>query len=121
MLLLCALLGAANLVLTLSRSLIPFALDGTVKDIVWRYEKHIGLDDVFLLTVGGRTIQVDAQVAWALQPGDHVSKPAFARTAQVNGAAVRLTASREFWRMAIAMPLIVVICALLTRRKRGET
>ncbi len=106
-------LAAANLAVTFNRSLIPQSIDGRVERVEWRYEKHIGLDDVFLLTVGGRTTQIDASLAGAVEQGDRVTKRAFSRTLTTPDGDVTLSPSREFWRMTVAMPLLCVLALLL--------
>ncbi|HVE76638.1 MAG TPA: hypothetical protein VND22_07725, partial [Actinomycetota bacterium] len=106
-------LAAANLAVTFNRSLIPQSIDGRVDQVERRFEKHVGLDDVFLLTVGGRTTQIDATLAGAVEQGDRVKKRAFSRTLTTPDGDITLSPSREFWRMAVAMPVLFGLALFL--------
>jgi hypothetical protein len=113
-----ALLALGNLAVTLLRSTIPLALNGTVTRLETRTEKHPGVDDVHLLTVGGRELQIDAEVAGLLHVGDAIEKKPWSRTLRTPRGIVRLNPSADVWGMTMAMPIIAAASAILVLRQR---
>ena len=110
-----------NLAETLGRSAIPFSLQGKIKRLELRYEVEPGVDDVHLLTVGNRVLQVDADLAERLRPGDLISKKAWERSLRTPRGAVRLSLSQDFRGMAAATPwLLASGWALLRRGRRRQ-
>jgi hypothetical protein len=109
-------LALGNLSVTFLRSTIPLAVRGTVRALETRTESHPGVDDVHLVTIGGRRLHIDAAVASHLQIGDSVQKRAWSRTLHTSRGAVRLNPSAEVWGMAITMPLIAALALLLLPR-----
>ncbi|MEZ6010222.1 MAG: hypothetical protein R3F05_21005 [Planctomycetota bacterium] len=109
LLILAVLLAAGNVAWTFMRSGVPFSLEGTVERIEVRREKHPGLDDVHLVTIGGQTLHVDADVAGALREGDRVSKQAWSWSLSTPREQVRLGLSNDARGMLVAMPLLVLL------------
>ena len=107
-----------NVVVTAHRSLIPVAVDGTVTAIEVRPEKHPGVDDVWLVTIGERRLHVDAEAAKTLTPGSRLAKAAWARTLSVDARPLRLELSRDARAMLVVMPLIVLAAGLGLRTNR---
>lgn len=110
--------AALNLIATWHRSLIPLALDGTISAIEVRPEKHPGIDDVWLVTIGNRRLHVDAATGRALSEGAQVAKPAWGRRLTVDGAALPLAPSRDARAMLAVMPLAVVAAGLAVHLNR---
>jgi hypothetical protein len=119
-----ALLALGNLWSTFHRSGIPVALTGRVERVEVRREKHPGLDDVHLVTISGRRIHLDADVAALVQEGDEVRKPAWSTHLTTPRGTSRIGLSRDFRRMIVAMPVAFVLALLLlgygTPRQRGS-
>jgi hypothetical protein len=107
-----------NLAVTLLRSTIPIALNGPVTHLETRAEKHPGVDDVHLLTVGGRKLQIDAAVADRLRVGDVIDKRGWSRTLHTPRGDVRLEPSADVWGMAVAMPIVCAVSTILAVRRR---
>jgi hypothetical protein len=104
-----ALLGAAA---TISRSLIPLAVDGTVTAVEVRREKHPGIDDVWLVHPDdGRRLHVDANTARHVPEGGRLVKPRWARTLQVDGRPLALPLSDDARGMLWVMPLTILAAA----------
>ena len=85
-----------NLAETLGRSAIPFSLQGEIRNLETRHEVEPGVDDVHLLTVGNRVLQIDAELAGQLQRGDRISKKGWEGSIQTPRGRVRLTLSQDF-------------------------
>lgn len=110
-----AALAALGIWTPFARSLIPISLDGVVTHHHIKYEKHPGLDDVYLVRVdGGRRLVVDRVVGSQLGVGETVRKRAMSTTLSTDGGAVPLHLSDDARGMAVVMPsaLIAVIAAL---------
>lgn len=115
-----ALLGAVGIALALAnlwfaavRSTIPLALDGQIQSKERRLEKHPGIDDVFLITLNGRTLQVDQPLYDAVNPGTVVDKWSWSHEVAMSGAGIRLSWSPDARGMAWAMPFTMAILAVL--------
>ena len=108
-------LALANLWSTFHRSGIPVALSGRVERVELRTEKHPGLDDVYLVRVGGRTTHLDADVASLFEVGADVQKAAWSRSLTTSRGVQQISVSTDFKRMTIAMPLIVALGLILLR------
>jgi hypothetical protein len=123
--LLVAMLAAANAWVTLDRSTITRAFEGTIERLEVRSEKHAGVDDVHLLHLDGeRILHVDAAVAERLRVGDHVSKRAWSSELRTSRGTVRVPTSRDFRRMVLLMPLFVLATiglAIAGRRREAES
>lgn len=115
---LVAVLALGNLWCTFHRSGIPVSLTGRVEAVEVRREKHPGLDDVHLVTIGGRQIHLDAEVAAHLAEGEAVRKAAWSRHMETRGGSLAVVPSRDFLRMALAMPLVAMLALALLRRRR---
>ena len=103
-------LAAGNLLITARRSAIPLPLQGTVTRVEVRPEKHPGKDDVYLVHLeSGDVVELDAELAKQLSPGATVSKGAGDRTLMVNGEAVGLYCSRDFYGMMVTMPIAMAL------------
>jgi hypothetical protein len=100
--------AVANVAITIHRSLIPVALDGVIETIEVRHEKHPGVDDVWLVSVGGRRLHVDAPTARRLAEGQRLSKTAFQRRLSVDGAVVPLRLSPDAVAMSWVMPVVLI-------------
>ena len=112
-------LAAGNLWATFRRSGIPLALDGRVERIDVRQEKHPGVDDVPIVTIAGREIHLDPKVAAQIRKGDTLSKAAWSAELATPRGTVQLSTSRDFRRMLIAMPLLVVLAVSVRGRRKG--
>lgn len=110
---LVALMALGNLWFTLRRSGIPVSLTGTVERVEIRREKHPGLDDVHLVTISGSEIHLDADVASLLRVGDETRKAWGATGLTTPRGESRIKPSKDFLRMAVAMPLVVGLALLL--------
>lgn len=108
-----------NLWTTFQRSGIPLAVEGVVQQIEVRAEKHAGVDDVHLVTIGGATWHLDAAIATRLQVGDRVAKSAFSTRLEVGDRVLQLHPDCDFWRMLVALPVVLVGGWLLLRRRRA--
>jgi hypothetical protein len=100
--------AAMNVGSTLGRSTIPYAIHGDIEGIEVRFEKHRGVDDVYLVTVGGRTLHVDRAVGVRLTRGEHVDKESWSTSLRTDDGTVRLRPSADVRRMAAVMPLVVL-------------
>lgn len=96
-----------NLAETLGRSAIPFSLQGKIRNLETRREVEPGVDDVHLLTVGNRVLQIDAELAEQLQIGDWISKKGWERSLQTPRGRVQLTFSQDFRGMEIVIPWLL--------------
>ena len=108
-----------NLAETLGRSAIPFCLEGRIRKLETRYEVEPGVDDVHLLIVENRVLQIDAELASRLRTGDRISKKPWGRTLQTPRGAVRLSLSEDFRGMAVVMPWLLGVGWLLMRSAFG--
>lgn len=116
---LAVVLCIANLAVTLHRSLIPISLEGVITDVEIRFEKHRGVDDVYLISVNDRRLHVDASAGAALKVGDHVRKRPLSPVLETPRGKVPLRPSRDFTRMLVVMPLTMLLTlALLWRPSR---
>lgn len=106
---LVVLLALANVAVTIRRSTIPLSLRGGVSDIQRRFEKHPGMDTVYLITVDEETIQVDEELALRLDEGDVIEKRAWSTQMDVNRGRTTLDTSTDFDRMLVAMPILVLV------------
>lgn len=111
-------LALGNIAVTFRRSTIPMAFEGRVGSIEARSEKHEGVDDVYLLSIGERTVQIDEAVADLVDEGDPIHKEAWSRKIVVGGRPAEVEVSKDFRRMAIVMPGIVLIALLILYRRR---
>ena len=102
-------LAAANVWFTAARSTIPLALDGVVTTMELRREKHPGRDDVFLLKLHSRTVQVDEAVYRTVSMGERLHKARWSKRLRHDGQTLSLTWSRDFRGMLLAMPMVIVI------------
>ena len=89
-------------------------MHGTVARVEIRHEKHPGIDDVYLVEIGGRTFHLDSAIASRLTQGDLIKKKGWSRSMKVNAQTVRLRVSPDFKGMLVAMPLMVLIAFVLT-------
>ena len=110
---LVALLALGNLWFTFRRSGIPATLTGTVESVEVRREKHPGLDDVHLVTISGREIHLDADVASLLRVGDETRKAWGSTALTTPRGRSHIAPSKDFWRMIIAMSLLFGLALLL--------
>ena len=108
-------LASGNLWETFRRSTVPLELNGRVEMIEVRREKHPGVDDVHLVAIEGRTIHVDEAFAMHLDLGMRVVKRGWSTQVTVNGRDVTIHPSRDFYGMAIVMPLLLVILLVVLR------
>ena len=118
MLVLVAGFAVTAIVATVNRSLIPRALDATVTAVEVRSEKHVGVDDVWLIHLDGRPVHVDAATAEQLPQGATVRKQAWERHAVVDGRRLRLALSDDARGMLAVMPLTVVVALVAVYGRR---
>ena len=104
-----------NLAETLGRSAIPFSLQGEIRNLETRHEVEPGVDDVHLLTVGNRVLQIDAGLARQLQRGDRISKKRWEGSLQTPRGRVRLTLSQDFRGRLAVMPWLIICGWVLIR------
>lgn len=116
---LVVLLALGNLWSTFHRSGIPAALTGRVGRIEVRPEKHPGLDDVHLVTVSGDETHLDSESAALLRDGDDIRKDSWSAELTTPRGTSRLRLSRDFWRMLLAMPLLIGLAVALLRWRSG--
>ena len=102
-----------NLAETFGRSVIPFPLQGKIRNLELRREVIPGVDDMHLLTVGKRVLQIDAALAGQLQIGDSISKRGWENSLHTPRGRVRLTLSKDFWGMLTVMPCLLVVSGVL--------
>lgn len=117
-------LALVNLGVTLTRSTIPLALDGTIESIEFLSEGNPGIDDIYVLRVGEKEVHVDRAIAKQLTVGVHVSKEAWSSelTAgrQSETRTVELSPSEDFTGMAITMPIAMIgVLVLLSKKARS--
>lgn len=94
------------------RSMIPVALDGTVRSI--RIEdEHPGTRNVYFVRIDSTTRQMDPATGRLLAVGDRVSKDAWSRELRVDDRTVRLGLSREAKASLWFAPLLVGIAAVV--------
>jgi hypothetical protein len=89
------LLAIGNLAITAQRSLIPLAIDAEVIGLETRREKHLGKDDVHLLTFDDATstpstVHIDQEIAHELKVGNRIKKDAWQVTLYVDDQELRL-------------------------------
>jgi hypothetical protein len=123
LMLLAPLLAAGNIWETVSRSLIPYRLDGRVSAIDMVSEPHSDDGTMWLVTVGTQRRVVDPHVARLLRVGDTVHKAAWSARLLTPRGAVQLSLSRDAHRMFVVMPavlLTVVGVALVGRPRRAS-
>jgi hypothetical protein len=101
----------ANIAVTVSRSLIPRHVSGTADRIEVRREKHAGVDDVWLVHIGGRPVHVDAETASRVREGAALRKDAWDRRLRVGSEVVELGLSDDARGMLWVMPLTLLATA----------
>jgi len=114
-----------NVWVTFHRSGITETMSGPVDDIEVRQEKHPGVDDVYLVTIGDKTLHLDADVAIELSTNSKVEKKGWSTRLLVTtgqpevgfDAFIRLRPSSDFYRMLIASALILGICLWNLKRE----
>lgn len=104
-----------NLAETLGRSGIPFSLQGKIKRVEMRREMEPGVDDVYLLWMEDRVLQIDPELAQEVRQGDRLSKRPWERSLETPRGRVRLTPSQDFRGMLLAMPWLL-LCGWLFLR-----
>lgn len=117
------LLCLGNLIFSFLRSTIPIALDGTVDNVEFLTSKNRGIDDIYVLSVDGRHLHVDKDVAQQLDSNARVFKEAWSSDLTVgqgsSARTIELEPSADFEGMLVAMPVTaLVITVLLLRKKR---
>ncbi len=117
---LCGGLALGNLWTTFCRSGIPVGLSGVVESVEVRREKHPGLDDVWLVRVGGREVHLDAEVASLVRLGDGLRKPAWSAELVTPRGTFGVSVSKDFRRMAVAMPLLIGLAVFLCWRRSNR-
>ena len=111
-------LALGNLGATFHRSGILISLTGQVEAIEVVHQKHPGSDDVYFVAIAGRKIHLDADVASLMSEGDTVRKGAWSTSLETPRGIASIGVSRDFTRMAVAMPLIVALVSILLLRDR---
>ena len=102
-------LAVSNLWFTAVRSTIPLSIDDRIVSKQKRLEKLPGVDDVYLLTLTqGRTIQVDERVYDFVTESSNVRKVAWAAQLHSGEQNLELEWSRDFRRMMVIMPAVLV-------------
>jgi hypothetical protein len=97
---------------TISRSLIPHEIDGTVAAVEVRREKHPGVDDVWLVHFDdGRRLHADADVARHLSADVALAKAVGETQLRVDDAPVDLALSRDAVGMLWVLPLTLLSAA----------
>ncbi len=119
--LLVVVLAAGDAWVAFRRSGIPVALDGRVERIDLRREKHPGLDDVYLVTIGPREVHLDDAVARQLAVGEHAHKDAWSTRLETSHGPIALAPSKDTGGMARAMPLLVILALGLLLPRRGTS
>ena len=104
-----------NLAETLGRSAIPLSLQGEVQRLETRYEMEPGVDDVHLLWIGNRFLQIDPELAGKLRLGDRISKRPWERFLQTPRGRIPLTFSQDFRGMLAVMPWLLICGWVLIR------
>lgn len=111
------LLGAAfavgNLWFSAVRSTIPLHLDGHVTHKDRLFEKTLGVDDVYVVTIGDDTpIQVDRSVYEAIDLNCLVHKDAWSRKLEIDDRTIELEYSSDFKGMTLAMPSFMLVIVI---------
>ena len=112
---LLALFCGINLAETLGRSTLPLSLEGKIRNLELRGEILPGVDDVHLLWVGNRAVQIDAELSEKLRIGDRISKRAWERSLQTSRGRIPLAPSQDFRRMGVVMPWMLAAGWILAR------
>jgi len=103
------LLAAGNVWVALVRSTIPIPIEGRITLKELRQEKHPGRDDVCYLHLdSGEALHVDAPLFEAVEEGQALQKAAWSPVLLHDGSEFPLRPSRDFWGMAITMPLVLL-------------
>jgi allantoicase len=110
------LLAVANLWVTFARSLIPHEIHGMAVGLEVRREKHPGVDDVFILHLDEGDFVVDREVAGLVHRGELIDKNAWSPDITVAEESHHLETSPDFRRMLIAMPLLLGMALMVSRR-----
>lgn len=117
-------LCVANLVVTLWRSTIPLEIDGAVERIEFLTEENPGIDDIYVLHIGGDEMHVDPEVAARLTPNVYVSKDAWSTHLVVGrydtARTIDLQPSEDFTGSAITMPIVAVVLLVLLYAPRAR-
>ena len=115
-------LALANLWFTAARSTIPLALDAQVDRKSRLTEKYGKVDDVYLLYFeDNETLQVDADVYFAIKKKARLRKRAWSFQLETGGQLVDLRWSQDLYGMLWAMPLtlaIFIALAVATRDRK---
>lgn len=106
--------GLINVGITFARSTIPYALHGRIEAIDLKFEKHPGVDDVYLVTINGRSYHVDRAVGVRLDQSDRIDKQAWSASLRTPRETVRLRPSADARRMTAVMPVAVLAALALT-------
>jgi hypothetical protein len=104
-----------NVWFTLARSTIPLSFEGRVNRVELRREKRPGVDDVHLVHIDERVLQVDAVVAEHLREDYYASKRAWAAELVTSRGTLRLMTSAEFRRMVLLMQILAAVGIILVR------
>lgn len=106
--------AAGNVGFAAMRSTIPTELHGNVTRKQRLLEKHPGVDDVCMITLGDhRPIQVDRSVFDLVKVSQSVDKRAWAKIMEVDGKETTLEWSADFYGMLWAMPLTMAVCVVV--------
>ena len=112
-------LCVGNVYVTLSRSTIPLGFDGMAEPVEIQAEDRPGIDDVFLLPVGGEELHVDQSVAERVIVGERLHKETWSSTIRTGDQTFRVEPSRDFYKMLFVMPVVfVTLLAIVIRRPR---
>lgn len=105
--------AAGNLWFSAVRSTIPLQLHGNAAKKERLIEKTLGVDDVYLVTLGdGTHIQVDGPVYEAIVLNRLVRKDAWSRKLESDGTIIDVDWSHDFNGMLWAMPSVMVLFVL---------
>lgn len=99
--------------------MIPLELNGVVSRLEIRHEKHPGIDDIYLVTIGGRRYHVDRTVGPRLLPGAEITKRRWSKLLETSDGTVQLRASRDAYSMLVAMPVVAIVGFLLMSSRDG--
>jgi hypothetical protein len=111
-------LAVGNVWATVSRSVIPLDLTGTVQAVDVRFQKDPGLDDVWFVTVEGRQLVVDEEVARRLRVGQQVRKEAWSRTLVAADDVIALRLSPDARGMLVVVPAVLVVLGVAAQGGR---
>lgn len=121
MIMIAVLFWVAGIMITLSRTIIPYGIESeTVITVRVRAEHQPGRDDLTQILTNRRTLRVDPNAAACVKAGDRVTKAAWSMivTGQ-NGTSCTLGWPRQL-RTVVLVPLLVAAGAggllLLARR-----